>query len=206
MYKLIFAVTLFLVTGGVNGAEFEPGKHYAGISPPVSTEVADGKVEVVELFWYGCPHCFAFEPTIEKWLETKPDYVEFRRVPAIFARNWEIHARAYYALEQLGALDKGHSALFEALHRKKKKLGTEDELAKFFAGLGIDESAFRTAYNSFDVDSKTRKAAKATRQYGVTGVPAVIVNGKYRSSAQKTGTYENLLKLVDFLAAKEAER
>jgi thiol:disulfide interchange protein DsbA len=202
--NLLIALTLALFAQLAAAAEFKTGKHYDAVTPPVATAVADGKIEVVELFWYGCPHCFAFEPVIEEWLKTKADYIEFIRVPAVFARNWEIHARTYYALEQLGMLKASHTTLFDALHRQKKKLGNEDELAAFFAGQGIAEDKFRDAYNSFDVDSKTRRAVTLTRKYGITGVPAVIVAGKYRSSAQKTGTYENLLKLVDFLADKEA--
>lgn len=199
----IIAGLLLLTAHSAFAADWNPGQHYEGVSPPVRPDVAAGKVEVVELFWYGCPHCFAFEPSIEEWLKTKADYIEFKRVPAVFAKNWEVHARAYYATEQLGVTEKTHSALFEALHRDKAKLFTVDALAQFYARHGVAEADFRAAYDSFDVDSKTRNAIALTRKYGISGVPAVIVNGKYRSSARKVGTYENLLKLVDFLAAKE---
>ncbi len=185
---------------------FQPGKHYEGVSPAVATHVEEGKVEVLELFWYGCPHCYAFEPELSKWLESKADYIEFVRVPAVFARNWEIHARAYYAAEQLGVLEQTHPALFEALHRERRRVFSVDELAGFFAEHGVDESAFRAAYDSFDVDTKTRRAVKLTREYGITGVPAVIIDGRYRTSTQKTGDFETLLKVVDALAAKQADR
>ncbi len=204
-----FLVVAVIALGGAltEAAEpFNPGQHYEGISPAVATSVAADKVEVVELFWYGCPHCFAFEPSIEAWLKTKADYIEFVRVPAVFARNWEIHARAYYAAEQLGVLDKTHAALFRALHEGKRKLFSQAELAAFYAEQGVPEADFNRAYESFDVDTKTRNAIALTRQYGISGVPAVIVNGRYRSSAQKAGTYDNMLKLVDFLAAKEAKQ
>ncbi|MGR8919928.1 MAG: thiol:disulfide interchange protein DsbA/DsbL [Gammaproteobacteria bacterium] len=203
MIRFCVAVTSLVLALAASAETYTEGQHYEAISPPVKTTAAQGKVEVVELFWYGCPHCFAFEPTIEKWLETKPDSIEFRRVPAIFARNWAVHARAYYAAEQLGVLDRTHSRLFEALHVKQQKIFTEDQIVAFFVANGVDEQAFRDAYNSFDVDSKTRTAMTLTRQYGITGVPAMIVNGRYRSSARQTGTYENLLKLVEYLAAKE---
>lgn len=208
MLKSVLAgLFLALTAHAADEQSFTPGRqHYEAVLPVVATQVAAGKVQVVELFWYGCPHCYAFEPTIDTWLKTKADYIEFVRVPAIFAKNWEVHARAYFAAEQLGVLDKTHAALFEALHREKRKLLTEDDLVGFFAEHGVAEGAFREAYNSFDVDSKSRNAKALTRKYGISGVPAVIINGKYRSSAQKTGTYENLLKLVDFLAANEANR
>lgn len=205
-HLILVLAALLLQAAPAAADDFVPGKHYAGVSPQVATDVGEGKVEVVELFWYGCPHCYKFEPEINAWLEHKPDYVEFVRVPAIFARNWEVHARAYYAAQQLGVLDKTHGATFDALHRERRKLLTEDDLAAFYAELGVDEAKFRTAYNSFDVDSRTRRAAQLTMQYGITGVPAMVVNGRYHSSAQKTGTYENLLKVVDYLAAKETER
>jgi thiol:disulfide interchange protein DsbA len=207
MLRLILAVLLVAAATATCAQEsFVAGKDYDGVSPRVPTSVADDKVEVVELFWYGCPHCYAFEPEIAKWLERKADYIEFVRIPAIFARNWEIHARAYYAAEQLGVLEQTHSALFQALHRDRRKLFTVDQIAAFFAEQGVDEAAFRAAYDSFDVDAKTRRAAKLTRDYGISGVPSMIVNGRYRSSAQKAGDFETLLKVVDFLAAKEADR
>lgn len=202
MLKYLLTAMLALVTTMAGAEEVIAGRHYERVSPAVATNVADNKIEVVELFWYGCPHCYQFEPAIEHWLETKPDNIEFVRVPAIFARNWELHARAYYAAEQLGVLDKTHGALFDALHKQRRKLFTEDALVAFFVEQGVDEAAFLEAYNSFDVDSKTRTAATLTRKYGITGVPAMVVDGRYRTSAQKTGTYEMLLKVVDHLAAK----
>lgn len=182
--------------------DFTAGRHYEVITPAQPTRTGD-KIEVMELFWYGCPHCYTFEPHIKQWLESKPDYVEFVRMPAIFADDWMIHARAFFAAQQLGVLDTVHTPLFEAIHVKKRKLFTENDLATFFAEFGTAEEAFREAYNSFDVDTKSRQAAAATRSYGITGVPAIIINGKYRSSARSVGSYENLLKLVDYLADKE---
>ena len=185
--------------------EFTVGEHYELITPALPTKTGE-KIEVIELFWYGCPHCYTFEPHIKHWLGSKADYVEFARMPAIFADSWMLHARAFYAAEQLGVLDAIHTPLFEALHVKKRKFLTEDALAAFFVEFGTSEDAFRQAFNSFDVDTKTRQAVAATRSYGVTGVPAVIINGKYRSSARAVGSYEKLLKLVDYLADKENTR
>jgi len=206
MLKALIAAALLTVAAVPALAEdYVSGQHYQLVSPPQGTSTGD-KVEVVELFWYGCPHCFQFEPVVDHWLENKPANVEFVRMPAVFARNWEVHARAYYACEQLGVLDKVHKPLFQALHVDKRRLFTQEELAAFFAELGVPEADFNTAYDSFDVDKKTRHAIAMTRAYGISGVPSLVVNGKYRSSAQAAGTYEDLLKVVDHLAAKESAR
>ena len=196
-------VTFCMVTAAA--PVFTAGQHYELVTPAQPTSTGE-KIEVIELFWYGCRHCYTFEPHIENWLASKPDNVVFVRIPAVFAANWEVHARAYYAAEQLRVLEKIHKPLFDALHFEKRKLYTEDALATFFAEHGTPAEEFRQAFNSFDVDTKTRQAIAATRSYGITGVPAVIINGKYRSSARSTGSYENLLKLVDYLADKENGR
>ena len=158
------------------------------------------------MFWYGCPHCDAFAPQLSEWVKNKPDYVEFVRVPAVFAHNWEIHARAYYAAQQLGVLEKIHRPLFDAIHTQGRKVFSEEELTQFFVEHGVEAEAFKKAYNSFDVDTKTRHAIALTREYGITGVPSLIVNGKYRSSAQEAGDFTTLLKLVGSLADKEHKR
>lgn len=196
----------FAVAASADDA-YRQGRHFDAISPAVDTAVEGDRIEIVEMFWYGCPHCYQFEPVIDGWLEHKADNIEFVRVPAVFARNWETHARAYYAAEQLGVLGQSHKALFDALHRDRKRLFTEDALAEFFTRFGVSADDFRAAYNSFDVDKKTRRAISLTRRYGIGGVPAIIVNGKYRASTTQTdGSYEELLKVADFLAAKESGR
>lgn len=206
MHKILLAALLACLTLTAHADdEFVAGQHYQLITPAQPTTTGD-KVEVLELFWYGCPHCFAFEPALQEWLKKKPDYVQFARVPAVFAHNWEVHARAYFAAQQLGILDKIHEPLFEAIHKDNRKLFTEDELAPFFAEHGATAEQFHQAYNSFEVDTKTRHVIAATREYGISGVPALIINGKYRSSAQQAGGFDNLLKLVEFLAAKEHNR
>lgn len=207
MKSILAAAALLLCAAASASDELQPGRHYDLIEPPAETAVGAGKVEVVELFWYGCPHCYQFEPVIEQWLEGKPDHIEFVRMPAVFAPNWEVHARAYYAAEQLGVLERVHEPLFDALHRERRKVFTEDQLAAFYAELGVPEADFRAAYNSFDVDKKARRAAALTRKYGIGGVPAIVVDGKYRTSTQQSGgSYENLLKIAETLAARSADR
>ncbi len=207
LHKIVCSALLALLAAANSPAEeFVVGQHYQEVKPAVATSTAADKVEVLELFWYGCPHCYAFEPQLQAWLKNKADYIEFVRVPAVFAQNWEVHARAFYAAQQLGVLDKLNGSVFDAIHKEGRKLGSQEEVTQFFADKGVSAEDFKKAYNSFDVDTKTRRAIALTREYGITGVPALIVNGKYRSSAQEAGDFASLLKLVDYLAAKEHKR
>ena len=207
LYQIVCSALLVLLSVGNSPAEeFVLGQHYQEIKPAVATSTSGDKVEVLELFWYGCPHCYAFEPQLQEWLKRKADYIEFVRVPAVFAQNWEIHARAFYAAQQLGVLDKINIPLFDALHKEGRKIGTAEEVGQFFAEKGVSAEEFKKAYSSFDVDTKTRRAITLTREYGISGVPALIVNGKYRSGAQEAGDLATLLKVVDYLAAKEHKR
>lgn len=200
------ALLALLAAANCTAEDFVLGQHYQEVKPVVAPSSAAGKVEVLELFWYGCPHCYAFEPQLQEWLKKKADYVEFVRVPAVFAQNWEVHARAFYAAQQLGVLDKLNGPVFDAIHKEGRKLSSEEEITQFFVEKGVAAAEFKKAYNSFDVDTKTRRAIALTREYGITGVPALIVNGKFRSSAQEAGDFATLLKLVDSLAAKEHQR
>lgn len=199
---IIGALCSVLLIGANAEPTYKEGEHYKRITPEVATH-ADGKIEVVEVFWYGCHHCFTFEPHIAKWLKSKPDNVVFRRVPGVFASNWVPHARAFYTAEILNVTDKIHAPLFDAIHEQKQKIGDEDSLARFFVAHGVPEKDFREAYNSFSVDTKTRQATVASKEYAITGVPAMIVNGRFRTSARLAGTYEELLKVIDFLVDKQ---
>jgi thiol:disulfide interchange protein DsbA len=175
---------------------------YTRIVPAQPTQAID-KIEVLEVFWYGCPHCYEFEPYVEKWLQSKAEDVEFRRMPGIFSKNWIPHARAYFTAEKLSVLDIIHSSLFEALHEEKKRLYTEDELKDFFVSKGIDGDEFTEVYNSSEVETKFKQAFVMGQRYKITGVPAVIINGKYMTSGSLAGSYDNLLKTIDDLVDKE---
>lgn len=200
----LFAALVFAIAPA-HAADYKEGKQYQLISPPVPTAHAD-KVEVVEMFWYGCGHCFSFEPILTAWLKKKPDYVEFRRIPAVFAENWVPHARAFYAAAALGEVDKLHRPLFDAIHVDERKLFTEDALIRFAAEVGLPKDDFRNAYTGFAIDGKVKQAMLATHDYGIDGVPSVIVNGKYRVTASLAGGQDKMLKVVDFLVDKEKAR
>lgn len=162
------------------------------------------KIEVIEFFWYGCPHCYSLEPEMNAWLKTKPANVEFIRQPAVFSELWGKHAKAFYTAEALGVSEKTHADFFDAIQNKKQKLATEDELAKFFAAHGVKEEDFHAAYNSFSVDAKMRQAETMAARYGITGVPALIVNGKYRITATTAKSQENIVPVTNQLIQQES--
>lgn len=205
--SLISAVVLlaipFVAAPASSPIQYKEHEAFERIVPTQPTSNPD-KVEVMEVFWYGCPHCFRFQPYIERWLLTKPDYVNYTRLPAILNESWAIHARAYYAAEALGVLEKIHEPLFDAIHVKKQRLDTEAALADFFAQYGVDKSNFHDAFTSFAVNTKVARARELTRRYGIDGTPAVVVNGKYRTGPGMTGGYEKLIDVMNYLAAEEA--
>ncbi len=201
MMALLFGVAL--VTAGPARAEgLAEGIDYITLAAPQPTADPQ-KIEVVELFWYGCPHCFHFEPELHAWVGKQAGDVQFVRVPAILNPRWEILARAYYTAELLGALDKIHTPLFKAIHEKKERFETEDSLARFFAAQGVDEAEFRKTFKSFGVAAKVNRARQMTQRYGINGVPSLVIDGKYRTSASEAGSHEGMLKVTDQLIAKE---
>lgn len=188
-----------------HAAGYDEGTEYDRISPPAPTGVDGNKVEVVEVFWYGCPHCYDFEPYVEQWLEAKPRAAAFVRQPAILNPSWITHARAYFALESIGEADRVHKAFFQAIHEQGRTLTDLDSMARFLAQQGVDEKAFRKAYDSPGVQSELERAAQLQRYYAITGVPSVVIDGQYRTSASQAGSYEEMLKVIDYLVAQEAE-
>jgi protein dithiol oxidoreductase (disulfide-forming) len=203
MARLLIASLLLLVAAGAYSAgEFREGEHYQVLQKPLAVKTP-GKIEVVELFWYGCPHCFHFEPLISQWLKTKPEDVEFRRVPALFAENWVPHARAFFAADALGQLENFHSQLFKAIHADAKPIMDETSLINFAAQAGLPSPSFREAYTGFAIDGKVKQAMAYTKESGISGVPAVIVNGKYRTGAQMAGGQDKVMAVVNFLIEKE---
>ena len=196
------ALLLFFVSfATLSTAEEQSSTGYEAVSPPQPT-TNPAKIEVIEFFWYGCPHCYSFEPLLTAWLKTKPENVEFIRIPAVFSEQWGKHAKAYFTAEALGVVDKVHGDLFDGV-QEKKELETEDQLAKFFALHGVKEADFREAYNSFMVDSKMRQAPALAAKYGITGVPAIIVNGKYRTNGTLAGSQEKMIDVINMLIKKE---
>ena len=178
---------------------------YEPLTPAQPTQSAD-KVEIIEFFWYGCPHCYAFEPLIDKWSKSLPKNVEFIRQPAVFNEVWAKHAKAYYVAESLGIVEKVHADLFDAIQNKKEPLDTEASLAQFFAAHGVSEAQFKEAYSSFGVDSKVRQAPVIAAKYGITGVPTVIINGKYKTNGTVAGSHEKMIEVMNTLIKQESAK
>jgi len=176
---------------------------YITLDTPQSTQTGD-KIEVLEVFWYGCPHCYAFEPFLKKWLNSKPDNVEFRLMPGILNRAWVAHARAYYTAEKLGILDKIHHQLFDAIHKDNRYIFDEDSIKAFFIEQGIDADQFSKVYDSQEIDNKLRQAFQEQVNAKIGGVPSIIINGKYLTSPSMADGYENLEQVMNSLIAKES--
>jgi len=189
-----------LMTLSIQAADYQEGEHFKTLPEQVRTRDAS-KIEVVELFWYGCIHCFHFDPMLKEWEERLPADVDFHRSPAMWNKPMAIHAQAFFAAEALGVLDQMHDPLFAAMNVERKRLADEDELAEFFAQHGVDEVEFRKAFNSFGVQSKVRQADAKARSYRITGTPSLVVDGKYLVTAK--GGLEEIIKVADFLVAKE---
>lgn len=198
----LFALSL-AVAATFNPAQAAEPTGYELVTPAQPTRDAK-KVEVIEFFWYGCPHCFDFEPTLAKWVKTLPKNVEFIRQPAVFSDLWGKHAKAYYTAEALGVVDKVHQDFFDAIQIKKEHLETEEQLAKFFAAHGVSEADFKAAYGSFLVDTKVRQASQLAAKYGITGVPAIVINGKYKTSGPVAGSHEKMIEVMNRLIEQES--
>ncbi|HET7130825.1 MAG TPA: thiol:disulfide interchange protein DsbA/DsbL [Gammaproteobacteria bacterium] len=183
--------------------KFEAGTHYQVLAKPQPTSVEPGKVEVAEVFMYGCPHCYAFEPHIQQWLKKKADYVTFVRVPAPWNAMAVLHARAFYTAEMLGKSEVIDEPFFKAFHEEHNYLDTEPKLAEFFAKFGVDQATFDKTFHSFGVDAKLSRAKDLVGRYEVTGTPAIVVNGKYLTNGAMAGSYDTWFAIIDELAAKE---
>lgn len=180
----------------------EAGRHYEQLSSPVPVS-QPGKIEVVELFWYGCPHCYQFEPTLNPWVEQLPEDVNFVRVPALFGGIWDVHGQLFITLESMGVEQRVHDAVFNAIHNEKRKLENVEEMAEFLATQGVDKDKFIGTFNSFAVKGQMAKAKKLAVAYQIKGVPVLIVGGKYRFDIRSSGGPEQTLEVADFLIGKE---
>ncbi len=190
-----------LLGAGQSARAVEDG--YDWLEPARNTSVEAGQVEVIEFFWYGCPHCYRLEPSMQAWLAEKPEGVVFKRVAPPLNPSWENHARAFYAAEALGVTETLHDPLFDAIHKQRRKLSGKDELADFAASLGIDRDQFRKTMDSFAVQGQLNRATQLARSYELEGVPAVAINGKYKTSGSLAGSYPRMMKIVDQLAREE---
>lgn len=198
----LVTASLFGMTAQAADVPLEAGKTYVELDNPVPVSVP-GKIEVVELFWYGCPHCYAFEPTINPWVEKLPKDVNFKRIPAMFGGPWDAHGQLFLTLEAMGVEHKVHNAVFNAIQKEGKRLTKTEDMADFVATQGVDKDKFLATFNSFAIQGQIKQAKELAQKYGVQGVPTMIVNGKYRFDLGSTGGPEQTLNVADQLIAKE---
>ncbi len=181
---------------------FTEGVHYEVLPEAVATS-DPSRVEVVEVFWYGCSHCYAFEPKINPWAQSLNESVHFQRVPAVWHQSMELHAKAYYTAKALKVLEKLHVAIFEAMNLKKEKLQTEEEIAKLFVDNGVSLERFTKVFNSKGIEMAVSVAKNKQARYRTQGTPEMIINGKYRVSGRTAGGNDRMLKVADYLIDKE---
>ncbi len=198
----LVTATLFGMTAQAADVPLEAGKTYVQLSNPVPVAVP-GKIEVVEMFWYGCPHCFAFEPVINPWAEKLPADVHFVRIPAMFGGPWDAHGQLFLTLDAMGVENKVHAAVFNAIQKEGKRLTDKQDMADFVATLGVDKDKFLQTFDSFAIKGQIVKAKELAKKYEISGVPTMIVNGKYRFDIGSTGGPEQALNVADQLIAKE---
>ena len=201
---LLVSVLLFSLIAVPAHAEqkFEEELHYFSVIPEQPGGEGD-RIQVVEFFWYGCPHCFTLEPHLNAWLAKKPDNVDFVRIPAMFNRPEVIlHAKTYYALELMGVIDELHGKLFDAINEKHRRLKTQAEMEEFLDEQGVDIEGYRKSMKSFAVQTQARRASVLASRFDVRGVPAIVVDGKYRTGGLQPGL---TLEVTDYLIARVAD-
>jgi protein dithiol oxidoreductase (disulfide-forming) len=181
----------------------EEGKDYLKLDKPVPVDAPPGKIEVIEFFWYSCPHCNHFEPTLNAWLKSrKPADVAFRRVPVAFRDDFVPQQRLYYTLEAMGKLDELHDKVFDAIHREHLPTNREDSILAFAEKNGLDRKKFQDLYNSFGISAKARRATQLQDAYKVQGVPALGIAGRYYTDGELTGDMDRALQVVEYLVAQ----
>ena len=203
----ISAVSLAAATGAsvlptlaqAQAKAFQSGSDYLTLDKPAPTEAPAGKVEVVEFFWYNCPHCNGFEPMFDAWAKKQAKDVAVRRVPIAFRADFEPQQRLYYVLESLGKVDELHKKVFMAIHVDRQPLNTVEQIAAWVDKQGIPKAKFMELYNSFSVTTKARKATQLQDAYALDGVPALGINGRYFTSGTQAKTLERSLQVAEAL-------
>ncbi len=205
--KTLIAFVFLAFLPQVHAADFEEGVHYRTLAEQLPTQTGD-KVEVRELFWYHCPHCYSLEGPLHEWMARMPDNAAFVAMPAVLGDSWNFHARVFYTLNALGILDEFHGKIFDAIHKKPRPLNRVSDpevYAQWIANNGgPDATEFMNAFESFAVDTHTRNAVVMTDRYGITGVPSMAVGGKYVTTVTMAGNYEQFFEVIDYLVKLSA--
>ena len=193
--KFLLMLCMLSIAGSVFAAAPILNKDYRLVTPPQPTETGN-KIEVIEFFYYGCPHCYDLEPYLKKWLSSAPKDVAFRRIPVVFGDNWIPLAKTFYTMEAMGEFNRLHDAVYEAIHIKQINLNNEQTLFDWMEQHGVNRKKFADTYNSFAVNTRVEFAKNLTRAYGLEGTPSLVVDGKYLTSSAMTGSHEGAMLVL----------
>ena len=202
MKNLFSALSIFLAFTLPSGAqEFKEDVNFFPllVEQPVRT---GNRIEVLEIFWYGCPHCYALEPYLKKWLKNKPEFVEFVQLPAVLNRSWAFDARVFYTFVALGLIDELHEAYFDAIHKDRRRMKKVEQVASWAQEQGVDPQLILDTFNSFGVDSMLANATQMSGRYEADGVPTIIIDGKYRTTVSLAGGHNEIIDLINYLAQR----
>ena len=193
-----FLLFFFPLISYADDSTFYDGIHYTEINH-VAPLTDTGKIEVVEVFWYACPHCFKFEPYVNKWKKTLPDDVVFERVPGVLSKRWVLLAKVFYAANILGVEEKMTPLIFKNIHQSKARMNRMKEAETLFVANGISATDFNKAIKSFAVNTKVGQAKSLNKRYGLSGVPTIIVDGRYRIDSGAIGSFDKVIEITNYL-------
>ena len=202
MKNLFSALSIFLAfTLPSTAQEFQEDVNFFPLLVEQPVRTGD-QIEVLEIFWYGCPHCYALEPYLKKWLKNKPEFVEFVQLPAVLNRSWAFDARVFYTFVALGLMDELHEAYFDAIHQDRRRMKNVEQVASWAQEQGIDPKLILDTFNSFGVDSMLANATQMSGRYEADGVPTIIIDGKYRTTVSLAGGHNEIIDLINYLAQR----
>ena len=202
MKNLFSALSIFLAFTLPSAAqEFQEDVNFFPLLVEQPVRTGD-QIEVLEIFWYGCPHCYALEPYLKKWLKNKPEFVEFVQLPAVLNRSWAFDARVFYTFVALGLMDELHEAYFDAIHQDRRRMKNVEQVASWAQEQGIDPQLILDTFNSFGVDSMLANATQMSGRYEADGVPTIIIDGKYRTTVSLAGGHNEIIDLINYLAQR----
>lgn len=202
---LMVAVAGLSLSAAVSAQELVEGQHYEVLDEPVETQVDEGQIEVLEVFWFGCPHCYRLQSHVNEWYETLDDDVTIEKMPATMGGDWNTHANAFYAAKELGIEEALHADFFDAIHQDERSLTDEDEIAAFFTDYGVSEEEAKEALTAFNVRSNVNKAHSRMRDMRLMGVPALVIDGRYVVTPSSAGSLENMPNVADALVDQVRE-
>ncbi|MDX5378367.1 MAG: thiol:disulfide interchange protein DsbA/DsbL [Halomonas sp.] len=202
LQSAVFAVAGLSLATLASADNLVEGQHYEKLPEPIETRAGEDQVEVTEVFWYGCPHCYNLEEPLNAWVAEQPDDVAFNRMPATMGGDWNTHAVMFYAAEELGILEQAHDDLFHAIHEEGERLNDTDSIARFFSQYDVSEEEARQALDAFGVKAQVNKAHARMRTMRLMGVPALVVDGRYLVTPSSAGSLENMPQVAGALVER----